>query len=1780
MRFFYSVVFGFIILLFTSAAFAQTVSLPLWGEYSTNFNALNTGTTTPNGWSVTMDATATSLGTLSTNLSIGDWTSFVSGWYNSISIDSIISLAGCSGQSAGYKYLDRALAVRQDGTGAGAALVLTLTNTLGWYHFLGYFSIQQLDDGTAGKTTTWKIQYSTNGTDWIDANILQSSGETCSWATFRCSQLESNPNITRTTQGTNKNNLVLFSFGELSSNDDSPEVSCVDNYAGNVYIRIVALDASTGSGTYPFTAIDNFLLGYDPFPAPLPDDCPESGGDMGFNVDFNLGAGSSDTTNYSDVSGGTSVKLPTPTVSPACAAEGWTFLGWTNANVPIGTTSVPSPLLAAGSSITVNSDTTLYAVYQKGSAGGNPTLTDDITAGDYVIGAVVGTVGSDNKIAAINATITGGWQKYTDFTPSSGIISSAVSNAHIWTLAISGSGFTLRNRSTNEFLVLGSGTGTGSGSTSMSATSSVIYKSIVSAPQKTFNLHQSSTATNTSGNQLANNRGSGYGYRMYAQRPNETTDGGITTDIRFYKINESLTYATLPSCVPPPTLSVTPGVLNFGNQLVSTPSSPQTITISGLNLTDNITYYLKSGGLSDFSTSVGTFSATSGGTLNIIFNPSSIGAKSDSIIIESSGLRRGVQLNGTGIQLYSITLNPGTGSVTSTTLTQASSGETLSLPTPTLCPEATAQGWTFAGWSNAVVGSETPSAPSVLIPAGSFLPTKDTTFYAVYKKGTCSTNDTLRLLQSEISAHTISQSYTDTLHINSLSGVWTGHMIKNGTSPNGYLQINNANNYHIKSPVFANSISSIKIYTTNSTTSGRTFYICSNNSTAQPSTGDLGSGSIAGGSINISLTGNPTSFYIYSNGAAYVSQVDIMFVGGGTCAYYSSPACIPVPTLNATPSTVNFGSEVLGVSSTPETVTVNASNLTCANITWALKRGNQGFVQTGTSATSGTIASSGGALNFTFTTSAEGNYSDTLIVCCAADNLCDTVILLAHGGCGDGPFTVILAPGVGVLAATSITQTSVGQEIILPEPTLGDTCVNAGWSFAGWSEDSIPAETQLMPSYYTLFYTPTCDIKLYAVYVRNEMTDEEYYEPDATPRQFVLVGKYNGRIYAIPKDPMLVFSHGIVDTFNLAGPTAAGRIEQEYYEEMSNPSSIATFKYPETGTYFTWSQWVNGIPDPRVPYNTLDITTIANAGFVTPANAGKWAWTIQNQGGYYTIYNGSSYLSYDGSGTKIKLVATSAANNARWNIYQPGHTEYITQTHSKYTVENVGTSSRALKFQVLQYVAGQGNRNLRFACYSHSNQTANTGGDEANRIYVDLDLLPILENTAWYHHLPDCQEVMPPVSFAPNCADTVFVATGIVTLSSSVPGATIYYTIDGSIPDSTKTLYTSPITITSTTAIRAIAYSDGWTTSVISSAAACTYTVAPLSRTYWQTHLPLNIPDLPTPKSVYFRGTLTDTATLTNSNPLFSIGGTNPYKILKAGINVEGNRSWSYNGDISTKRDSTTVVMTCVNLPDTTFNVYYSYPLVGWGWHDLHQANTSNYGIQKNVEITPHGLGAVGYTDMVLNSRRMSSGSWNVDNYWQIEQFSTVGWENLKFSAWMSSLNALGAGNGPRDWKLQYSTDNSTWNDLQNWSLPSTDYFTGDIALPAVCNNNAAVWLRIVCVGSMGIDGSNNYLGSATSGLYLVEIHGDDICANGNLRFNLAFNSIACTSTDDITLNITGNYPFEGNKYDIRIDNSSTPNLQSTGYSIPIAGFSVGTHTITTYDSAGCSVTRKLKVLK
>jgi hypothetical protein len=82
----------------------------------------------------------------------------------------------------------------------------------------------------------------------------------------------------------------------------------------------------------------------------------------------------------------------------------------------------------------------------------------------------------------------------------------------------------------------------------------------------------------------------------------------------------------------------------------------------------------------------------------------------------------------------------------------------------------------------------------------------------------------------------------------------------------------------------------------------------------------------------------------------------------------------------------------------------------------------------------------------------------------------------------------------------------------------------------------------------------------------------------------------------------------------------------------------------------------------------------------------------------------------------------------------------------------------------------------------------------------------------WVDSMPG-REVLAPPSMQP--AGGEFRGPVTVTLASATPGAQIRYTLDGSAPGTGDALYKEPIRIDGPAVLRARAYKDGFTRSVI-----------------------------------------------------------------------------------------------------------------------------------------------------------------------------------------------------------------------------------------------------------------------------------------------------------------------------------------------------------------------------
>jgi hypothetical protein len=199
--------------------------------YRQSFDSLGAGL--PAGWSLWTGATATSPG-IATGFTSGAyaWSGTGGGFHNYASTDGHTSTMTASAQMAAT---DRALGVRQTASfgDPGAAWVLQIANTSGHRDFEFVFSFQVLDEES--RATTWTADYALGDApaSFVPLGVFTRAA----WG----SQLEN------------------YALPASVNHQDQP-----------LWIRLAALDTSTGSQSRDAFALDDFELRYRAV-APVPE---------------------------------------------------------------------------------------------------------------------------------------------------------------------------------------------------------------------------------------------------------------------------------------------------------------------------------------------------------------------------------------------------------------------------------------------------------------------------------------------------------------------------------------------------------------------------------------------------------------------------------------------------------------------------------------------------------------------------------------------------------------------------------------------------------------------------------------------------------------------------------------------------------------------------------------------------------------------------------------------------------------------------------------------------------------------------------------------------------------------------------------------------------------------------------------------------------------------------------------------------------------------------------------------------------------------------------------------------------------------------------------------------------------------------------------------------------------------------------------------------------------------------------------------------------------------
>lgn len=214
--------------------------LPLTNSpYVQNFDGIATGL--PQGISVKIGASSSSVGTAdmpfypATGLSSPTaWNQTSAGLKNFASFTGMSSSSDAAVQGA---HPNRALGIRQTsatGYDPGASYVILLGNTSGKTNFQLTFLLQSLDVTPGGRTTAWSVEYGVGD------------------APTSFTTVTSSPATLSTNLGTFSSTPVTVNFG-----------SSLNNISQKVWIRIVTLAATTGSGNRPSSAIDDLQLSWN-----------------------------------------------------------------------------------------------------------------------------------------------------------------------------------------------------------------------------------------------------------------------------------------------------------------------------------------------------------------------------------------------------------------------------------------------------------------------------------------------------------------------------------------------------------------------------------------------------------------------------------------------------------------------------------------------------------------------------------------------------------------------------------------------------------------------------------------------------------------------------------------------------------------------------------------------------------------------------------------------------------------------------------------------------------------------------------------------------------------------------------------------------------------------------------------------------------------------------------------------------------------------------------------------------------------------------------------------------------------------------------------------------------------------------------------------------------------------------------------------------------------------------------------------------------------------------
>ncbi len=158
---------------------------------------------------------------------------------------------------------------------------------------------------------------------------------------------------------------------------------------------------------------------------------------------------------------------------------------------------------------------------------------------------------------------------------------------------------------------------------------------------------------------------------------------------------------------------------------------------------------------------------------------------------------------------------------------------------------------------------------------------------------------------------------------------------------------------------------------------------------------------------------------------------------------------------------------------------------------------------------------------------------------------------------------------------------------------------------------------------------------------------------------------------------------------------------------------------------------------------------------------------------------------------------------------------------------------------------------------------------------------------------------------------------------------------------------------------------------------------------------------------------------------------------------------------------------------------YSQVTIVAWNFED--GDNIADVAIALNNEATINRDDAtsgvtIKYEDGYETGKAMKTNKFHSqteDQFWKI-QISTLGYTDLT----LSSRQSGSSGSAPRNFILQYSLDNTNWNNVGDAIIIAQDWgggFLDNVLLPDECSNKSTVYIRWLKLNNVSISENNVY---------------------------------------------------------------------------------------------------------